>query len=675
MKKIFSLSLVALSCSALADGSGLDHFVVYGKQSHLIGDSLSASQGVVGYGDIAQRPMLRAGEVLEFVPGMVVTQHSGSGKANQYFLRGFNLDHGTDFSTSLDGMPLNMRTHGHGQGYTDLNFIIPEFIQQIDYQKGPYQGTQGDFSTAGSANFSLMSIIQQPLAKIELGENGYQRVVVGNNLSTDKGNLAYGAEIQRYDGPWTDINEDVDKKNLFTRYQHVVAGGLLNVTLLGYDNSWNSADQIPERAITAGLIDELGSIDTTVGGQSSRYSLSMNWQNTDWLLSAYAVSSDLDLFSNFTYYLDDPINGDQFEQVDNRNIYGANITKIITSDIHGAHLHQKIGVDFQYDDIAEVGLYKTKERERLSTVRTDSVNEYSASLFYTLDAYLNDNWIVNGSIRHDYLSVDVDSDLAANSGNASDHMTNFKAGLSYIINDNWQTYANVGQSFHSNDARGVVISEDPTTGESADPVDLLVRGQGGEVGFRVSSINEYNASLSFWYLENDSELVFVGDAGSTEASRASVRQGVEFASNFWITPNLTTDIELAMTHSRFSEDADDEGNYIEGSLPFVASLGLNWQYSKQLSSNLRVRHFGKRTLDSYNDNQSNSFTVVNANAQYQVNDWKFDVSVLNLLDSNHHDIDYLYTSRLAGEDENGVEDTHYHPIEPRTVRLGISYLF
>jgi len=239
MKKLFILSLVVLSNRVIADGTGLEHFVVYGKQSHLIGDSLSASEGVVGYGDIEQRPMLRAGEVLEFVPGMVVTQHSGSGKANQYFLRGFNLDHGTDFSTSLDGMPLNMRTHGHGQGYTDLNFIIPEFIQQIDYQKGPYQGTQGDFSTAGSANFSLMSIIQQPLAKLELGENGYQRVVVGNNLSTDNGNLAYGAEIQSYDGPWSDVNENVSKKNLFTRYQQVVAGGLLNVTVLGYDNSWN----------------------------------------------------------------------------------------------------------------------------------------------------------------------------------------------------------------------------------------------------------------------------------------------------------------------------------------------------------------------------------------------------------------------------------------------------
>ena len=675
MKTLLSLSLAAFCSSALADGTGFEHFVVYGKQVHLIGDSMSASEGVIGYGDIQQRPILRAGEVLEFIPGMVVTQHSGSGKANQYFLRGFNLDHGTDFSTTLDGMPVNMRTHGHGQGYTDLNFIIPEFINRIDYQKGPYQATQGDFSTAGSANFSLMSIIQTPLAKLELGENDYVRGVVGNNYVTSEGNLSFGAEWQQYDGPWTDVNEDVNKTNLFARYQQVIGGGMLNVTFLGYDNSWNSADQIPERAISSGLIDPLGSLDTTVGGESNRYSFSANWHNSDWFLSAYAITSDLDLYSNFTYFLDDPVNGDQFEQVDDRNIYGANITKVFSVDTDDAHFHHKVGLDVQFDDIAEVGLYKTKARERLSTVRTDAVDEWSASLFYAVDAYLGENWIANAGIRHDYLSIDVDSDLAANSGKANDQMTSFTAGLSYVINEQWQTYANLGQSFHSNDARGVVISVDPTTLEDAEPVDLLVRGQGGEMGLRVSSSEKYNASLSFWYLENDSELVFVGDAGSTEASRASIRKGIEFASNVWLTSNITADVELAWTHSRFSESAEDEGNYIDGSLPFVASLGLNWQVNEQLHSGLRVRHFGKRTLDSFNDTQSDSFTVVNANAQYQIDNWQFDLSVLNLLDSDDHDIDYLYTSRLSGEVDEGVEDIHYHPIEPRTLRVSVGYQF
>jgi outer membrane receptor for ferrienterochelin and colicin len=675
MKKFLSLSLAAFCSSALADGSGFEHFVVYGNQARLIGESLSASEGVIGYGDIQQRPMLRAGEVLEFVPGMVVTQHSGSGKANQYFLRGFNLDHGTDFSTHLDGMPLNMRTHGHGQGYTDLNFIIPEFIERINYQKGPYQAAQGDFSTAGSADFSLMSMVQVPLAKLEIGENGYQRGVVGGNKLTSKGNIAFGAEWQQYDGPWTDISEDVDKKSVFTRYQQSYAGGILKVTFLGYDNSWNSADQIPERAVSSGLIDPLGSLDTSVGGDSSRYSLSMNWHNNEWKMSAYAIDSDLDLFSNFTYYLDDPINGDQFEQVDDRQIYGASATRFFSLQLGNAHIHQKLGADIQYDDIAKVGLYKTAQRQRLSTVRTDAVNEYSASLFYNADAYITDRFIANVGIRYDHMGVDVDSNLDANSGNKHQHMTSLKLGLSYIINDEWQTYANLGQSFHSNDARGVVISVDPTTGEDTDPVDLMVRGEGGEVGLRVSSRYQYNASVSLWWLANDSELVFVGDAGNTEASRASIRKGIEFSSVIWLTDRLTSDIELAWTHSRFSESAVDEGDYIEGSLPFVASIGFNWQLTNRFNSSLRVRHFGKRTLDSYNQTRSNSFTVINANAQYQLDSWKFSLAVLNLLDSDDHDIDYLYTSRLPGEADEGVEDVHYHPIEPRTIRLGVAYQF
>ncbi|MCP5014213.1 MAG: TonB-dependent receptor plug domain-containing protein, partial [Ketobacter sp.] len=254
-------SLIVLSSpSVFADGPDFERMVVYGRQSDLIGDSISASEGVIGYGDIEIRPIARAGEILEFVPGMVVTQHSGSGKANQYFLRGFNLDHGTDFSILVDGMPVNMRSHGHGQGYSDLNFITPEFIQRIDYQKGPYRAIQGDFSLAGSANFALTSKFEQPFVKFELGEYGYQRAVAATNFNQDNSNLAVGAEWQGYDGPWTDINEDINKKNLLVRYQHTNDDSLLRVTFMGYDNSWNSADQIPARAVASGLIDEFGSL-------------------------------------------------------------------------------------------------------------------------------------------------------------------------------------------------------------------------------------------------------------------------------------------------------------------------------------------------------------------------------------------------------------------------------
>jgi outer membrane cobalamin receptor len=253
-------------------GSLFEQITVRGHQTDLLGQASSASQGVIGNGEIADRVIARSGEILEFIPGMVVTQHSGSGKANQYFLRGFNLDHGTDFSSFVDGMPVNMRSHGHGQGYTDLNFIIPELVQQIDYKKGAYYAENGDFSAAGSARFNLQNRTQD-WVELGLGSDQYQRLLAKGSAKHGIGDMLLGMELQRYDGPWTDINEDVRKINLIARYSRALGSGQFAVTAMSYDNQWQSADQIPQRAVNAGLIDTFGSLDTTVGGDSSRYSL------------------------------------------------------------------------------------------------------------------------------------------------------------------------------------------------------------------------------------------------------------------------------------------------------------------------------------------------------------------------------------------------------------------
>ncbi len=503
-----------------SEATTLESLVIYGHKTERIGEASSASDGIIGQGEIARRPILRAGEILEFVPGMVVTQHSGSGKANQYFLRGFNLDHGTDFSSSIDGMPINMRTHGHGQGYTDLNFIVPEFIERIDYQKGPYHAEDGDFSTAGSARFQLTRKLAQPMVSLEIGEDQFVRAVGGGNLKTAQGNLFVGIEAQRYDGPWSDIDEDVEKLNAVARDTRSLAGGELTTTLMLYDNEWNSADQIPERAVNSGLIDRLGSIDTTVGGESSRFSLSTQWRKNDWQANAYAVQSKLNLFSNFTYFLDDPVNGDQFEQVDDRRLYGGSVNRRIVSQIGDKTLQQFMGVQLRYDDISEVALYRTQARERLGAVRSDSVDEFSIGLFWEGDLDITDKLSANLGVRYDQLYVDVDSDLEANSGSDNDGISSVKGGLAYALNDRWEAYTNIGQSFHSNDARGATIEVDPVSGEAADDVDLLVRGEGAELGLRFYETDRLNVSVAAWLLELDSELLFVGDAGNTEASRA-----------------------------------------------------------------------------------------------------------------------------------------------------------
>lgn len=649
--------------------------VVYGRKLDNPGEAISVSQGTVSQGEIDQRPILRSGEILEFVPGMVVTQHSGSGKANQYFLRGFNLDHGTDFSTSIDNMPINMRTHGHGQGYTDLSFITPEFIQRIDFQKGPYHAEDGDFSTAGSAQFQLADSLNKPLLQVEAGVDNYFRTVMATDIDVGSDKLLVGFEHHIYDGPWTDIDEDVGKTNLLLKYSGGGEDSRYSVTFMGYDNQWNSADQIPDRAVQQGLINRLGSLDNDVGGEASRYSLSFMLQQKDWEFDAYVITSDLDLFSNFTYFLDDPVNGDEFQQVDERTIYGGQVAHKFDSGSDGSHIHHRIGAQFRYDDIDNVGLYKTANRQRLSTTRQDSVEQYSIGLFWDAEMHLTEDLTLTLGVRYDQMDVDVDSIVAQNSGSDDDNLFSSKASLQYRLDDNWSTYFNAGQSFHSNDARGATITIDPSSGDPADKVDLLIQGDGAEFGVRYFDPGHLNVSLGIWVLELDSELIFVGDAGNTEPGRASRRSGIEFTGYYWLDDKFSVDMELAWTRSRFTEDAEGEGDRIDGSLPFVGSLGLVWSPQDNWRTALRVRHFGKRTLDSFNDEQSDSFTVANASLTYSMENWETELQVLNLFDSNDNDIDYFYASRLPGEPEEGIEDHHYHPIEPRAVRLQVRYLF
>ena len=335
----FIFSLASFSQAKNNENSEIEKTEVNGHRSNLIGEAVSASVGTVSFEDIAVRPLLRTGEILETVPGMVATQHSGSGKANQYFLRGFNLDHGTDFATSVDSMPVNMRTHGHGQGYTDTNFLIPELLQEINYKKGPYYADNGDFSGVGSANIITQSHRHHNTLSLGVGENGFLRGVLAGSTALANGDLLYGLEAQRYDGPWEDIDEDVDKQNIWLKQSWGEANDRFSLMLMAYDNSWNSPDQIPARAVNSGQIDDLGSIDTTVGGESSRYSLSASWDKAvgtgQLKASVYAIDYSLNLISNFTYFMDDPVNGDQFIQADDRNIYGWDVAYTVNDNWAG----------------------------------------------------------------------------------------------------------------------------------------------------------------------------------------------------------------------------------------------------------------------------------------------------------------------------------------------------
>lgn len=685
-RNLFHYVLAAVTLSTVvpvvAHEGELEEVQVSGRRINLVGEAVSASQGVVGQAEIEVRPLLRTGEILELVPGMVVTQHSGSGKANQYFLRGFNLDHGTDFASFVDAMPVNMRSHGHGQGYSDLNFIIPEVIKQLSYKKGPYYAGIGDFSGAGAALMQTADSLAQGTLSFTLGQDAYQRLLLVDSSKGYGGDWLYALERQTYDGPWQGVNEDVDKYNLLLKHSRDLAGGRLGISLMAYDNNWNSADQIPLRAVHNGLIDRLGVLDDSTGGASSRYSLSANYQSAHWDISAYAMRYRMTLWSNFTYYENDKANGDQFEQVDARWILGGRVVFTDTRQWAGFEVQHKLGLDWRSDDVSEVGLYHTKKRQRLGAVRADKLRETSVGAFYDGTLQLSEKLRLTAGLRYDYFDFAVDSllpknshgvDLLANDGDGSDAILSAKANVSYRFNEAFETYVSWGQGFHSNDARGVTITRDPASGQAVDGVDPLVRSVGYEAGLRIFASDNLNISMSLWALELDSELLFVGDAGNTEASGASKRDGFELAAYLRITPALTLDLEYASADARFIGAPSGE-NSVPGAVDQVIQAGISLNINNGLYGSMRVRHFGQRALEESNAIRSDSSTVVNFRAGYRWKNITLQADVLNVLDSQDHDIDYFYESQLNNEMQ-AQADQHFHPLEPRTLRVMLSYNF
>ena len=645
--------------------------IVTGRRLNLVGEAISASEGIIGRQEIDSRPLLRAGDLLEFVPGLVATQHSGSGKANQYFLRGFNLDHGTDFATFVDAMPVNMRTHGHGQGWTDLNFLIPEAVEEIRYRKGNYYADVGDFSSAGSARFKLADTMPRGLAEATIGSFGYRRGVIVDSLKLGAGDLLFAGEYQTFDGPWSDIDEDVRKKVGLVKYSAPLGSGRAHVTLMGYDNQWNSPDQIPARAVEQGLISRFGSIDTTVGGEASRYSISAGWAGAALggrlKAEAYAIDSSLDLYSNFTYLLDDPVNGDQFHQVDERQLSGFEVTQ----EWRRGRSRWRIGAEGRYDDINRVGLFRTRARQPVSTVREDAVKEASIGLFASNEHSFSDKLRTYVGLRYDYFDFSVDArSLPENSGDAHDSRASLKASLIYTPIKPLELYLSLGQGYHSNDARGTTIVTDPVSGDPADRVDPLVASKGGEVGARIFLTDTVQATLAAWTLRLKSELLFVGDAGNTEASRPSKRDGVELGLYYFANQNISGELEMSYTRSRF-RDSDAAGDNIPGSIPLVISGGVTARSDNGWLGTARVRYFGQYPLIEDRSVKSDGSLLVNLRLGREWRRIGLFVDLFNVFDSKDHDIDYFYASRLAGEPAEGVEDNHYLSFQPRSIRASL----
>ncbi len=652
-----------------------EEVTIYGRALQQMGTSKAASEGTVGYADLTMRPLLRVGELAEAVPGLIATQHSGGGKANQYFLRGFNLDHGTDFSVSLDGMPINMRTHAHGQGYLDLNFLIPEVIERIDYAKGTYRADTGDFSAAGSARFRTYDSVEYPRAEVTIAGNGYRRfVAMGSTAINDENTILAAASYNTNDGPWT-LPEDLQKYSGFLKLTHYGSEYTTHISFIGFDNSWNATDQIPLRAVQQGLITRFGYIDPDLGGHTSRYGVTLNAEGKDTTLVAYLQRYHFNLISNSTYFLDNPVRGDEIEQEDRRWIGGLKVQKDFLGlsmfepdDEHQGRRRKPGRYHRQGEPLSHRGP-RALSRPSLD----DSAKEYSIEPWAEMETFLTDNLRTIIGLRGSYYDAHVTSLLAANTGSANDFMLQPKATIAWRVIPRVELYTSVGRGFHSNDTRGVLTHVDPSSGNPTQPAPFLVRADGGEVGARIDPTEGMKITVAAYYLKLGSELIYVGDAGTSEPSSGSKRYGVE-ATMFWSpTGWLTLDGEAALTHSRFSLPAG-QPNHIPQSIPFMYSGGAVVNLPKGFTWSTRIRYFSKVPLIEDNSIKSKATQLVNSEVIWDIRKVRVTLGVYNLFNVKDDDIEYYFASQLAGE-TSPVDDIHFHPVEPRQVRVGFQIGF
>jgi outer membrane receptor protein involved in Fe transport len=586
---------------------------VQGREDSLIGIANSATQGTVGAAEIQDRPILRSGEILETIPGLIITQHAGGGKANQYFLRGFNLDHGTDFAISVDDMPLNLPSHAHGEGYSDMNIVIPEFVERVNYEKGPYYADIGNYGSAGAADLVYFKTLPQNFFQVEGGMDGYGRLVFGVSRKLRKGNLLYGGEVYHDNGPWTTHEDNFYKYNGLVTYSQGGEDNGFSITARAYRGTWHSSDQIPVDAIP--LVGFFGALNSTDGGESQRYSLQAEWHrssaNSDTKVMAYGFYYDLNLFSDFTYFLDDPIKGDQFEQQDRRWVAGLDAHHTIFGSWFGRKVANTFGLQVRNDWVHN-GLFRSEDR-----VRTDKndinacnaqpipecvtnpnltailpadtdLNKFTDTMigFYVENkiqwtekfrwilALRGDEAIYNvTSLTPSYVATElpgapVVNFAKLNSGTATKFLPSPKASLIFGPWAKTELYIQGGFSFHSNDARGATqrvqpISPDYPFPTPSIPISPLVQTKGGEVGMRTLLVPRLQSTLSIWYLHSNSELQQDGDTGGTIASeQSSNRYGVEWANYYTPLEHLAVDFDLADSRARFTQIDPDDAAFI-----------------------------------------------------------------------------------------------------------------
>lgn len=659
---------------ARPESAEVSEVVITASTLDLIGKATTSSEGAVTKQELELRPVFRVGQILETIPGLVVTVHSGEGKANQYLLRGFNLDHGTDLANFIDGMPANERTHAHGQGYTDLNFLIPELASGVHFTKGPYYAAEGDFAAVGSSRLALVNTLPTQIA-LSGGTVGDFRMFAGTTFALrGDARLILAGENVHLNGPW-DHPDNLRKTNLALRFVQGDGEDGFSLTGLYYRGLWNATTDQPERAIKAGLIGRFGTLNPSDGGSSERFSLSASYAGSGWgpgqvTANAYAIRNQLLLVNDFTHFLYDPVRGDQHAQHDRRTTAGGELRYAVKAAVAGFDTENELGLQTRYDRIY-VDARHTERRKVLETLLADRVDEANLSGFGQTMVHFSDVVRVVAGLRYDHFAARDRNLVGGASGDQ--HAGLFQPKGSLIVGP-WahtEFYLSGGVGFHSNDTRAGALAD---VGVVERPP-FLVKAKGYEVGVRTTAIPHLQLAATLFQAEFASELTYNADAGQTEAGRPGRRQGLEVTGQYrpfrWIELNAN----IALSRARYT-DGDPAGSHIEDAPAFVASAGMLVDNLGPWFGALVFRDLGSHALIPDNSVRSAGYREVNLNIGYKVNPkLRVQLDIFNLTNSKDNAAEYFYTDRLRGEPADGVEDLHFHPLEPISARLAVTALF
>tara|TARA_B100001146_G_scaffold221442_1_gene231855 strand:- start:13697 stop:15985 length:2289 start_codon:yes stop_codon:yes gene_type:complete len=623
--------------------------------------------------DLKLNPVKSSQEILRRVPGLFIGQHAGGGKAEQIFLRGFDVDHGTDVAISVDGMPVNMVSHAHGQGYADLHFVIPETIENIDFGKGSYYADKGNFNTAGYVDLRLKESLDASSISLEAGQFNTSRLTGMFNLIDDDKHSAYlASEMYLTDGPF-DSPQNFNRFNVLGRYTYTNPNAdKITLTASHFQSKWDASGQIPQRAVDQGLIGRFGAIDDTEGGQTSRTNLTLQHLKNlehDAVLktNAYVSHYDFELYSNFTFFLEDPINGDQIKQQEERFIAGL---QSVYSRHHlplgAGTFNYDAGVGFRFDNVDEVSLSRTLNRQTLlDRLALGDVDELNAFGFINTE-FKTGRFTFNPALRLDYFKFDYYNRLTETYDNQSESKVAFSPKFSTIFSasKNWQLFLKTGVGFHSNDTRVVVDN----SGE-----EILPAAYNLDLGTLVKPIDRLAFNATLWTLFLDQEFVYVGDAGIVEPSGKTRRMGVEVGARYQVLDWLYLYSDVNYTYARSTEEPEGQ-DYIPLAPKFTSSGGLSVDNLEGFSGTLGYRWLGDRAANEDNSIVAEGYFVTDFNVNYSIKNWTLGVIVENLFDVDWNETQFATESRLFNE-AAPVEEIHFTPGTPFYLRGKITYRF